>query len=84
MYRHLAYINTLRIELRKKPAKPKKGKTVDAAVSQASGFSKLLHQALDGFMEKPEIDKLIAYHNPATQLMRTIRNPYGIAYQRQY
>lgn len=71
IYRHLAYINTLRIELRKKPVKPKKGKTVDAAVSQASGFSKeSLHQALDGFMEKPEIDKLIAYHNPATQLMR--------------
>lgn len=71
IYRHLAYINTLRIELRKKPAKQKKGATEYKVVSKASGFTKqTLHQALDGFMQKEEIDKLTEFHNPATQLMR--------------
>ena len=71
IYRHIAYINALRIQLRSKPTWQESRNTGANVVDthQASDQSKL-DKELSMFLHDDEVDFFIKRQNPATQIVR--------------
>lgn len=71
IYYHLAYITALRVQLRQRTVWQQHHDIAHAIVERISAFKQCgLDKELSRFLDPAEIERLIRYQNPATQLVR--------------